>query len=147
MTCSVFHFSILTTTTTAVASSLRTSVFCNHRDPSAEAESIWTRAKAATTAGFPDGESTPVSGFVKIIHTMKISASQLYIHVNCSSTAGGGSVTTQLNEADMEIMGDGACAAIWGSSFRADVHICITSPGEDKGSCNVRKKHSNKDVY
>ena len=53
--------------------------------------------------------------------------------------AGGGSVTTQLNEADMEIMGDGACAAIWGSSFRADVHICITSPGQDKGSCNVCK--------
>ena len=48
-------------------------------------------------------------------------------------------MTAQLNEADMDIMGDGACAAIWGNSFRADVHICITSENNDKGSCNVSK--------
>ena len=58
-------------------------------------------------------------------------------HMTFLCKAGGGSVTTQLNEADMEIMGNAECAAIWGNEFRADVHICITSPDQDKGSCNV----------
>ena len=57
--------------------------------------------------------------------------------LDCVLSAGGGSVTTQLMEADMDIMGNGACAAVWGTSFRADVHICITSENQDKGSCNV----------
>lgn len=52
--------------------------------------------------------------------------------------AGGGSVTAQMNEADMDIMGSAECAAIWGSEYRADVHICITSEDETRGSCNVR---------
>ena len=51
-------------------------------------------------------------------------------------------MTSQLNEADMLIMGSDECDAIWGSEYRADVHICITSPGEDKGSCNVREATS-----
>ena len=54
------------------------------------------------------------------------------------SAAGGGSVTEQLNEADMLIMGSAECAGIWGNEYRADVHICITSENEDQGSCNVR---------
>ena len=46
-------------------------------------------------------------------------------------------MTDQLNEADMQIMGSAECSAIWGSEYRADVHICITSENNDKGSCNV----------
>ena len=51
-------------------------------------------------------------------------------------------MTTQLNEADMEIMGSAECGAIWGGEYRSDVHICITSPNNDKGSCNVSEKFS-----
>ena len=50
-------------------------------------------------------------------------------------------MTDQLMEADMEIMPDAECAAVWGNDFREDVHICITSPNEDKGSCNVSVHH------
>ena len=63
--------------------------------------------------------------------------SHTMLHIIFIWLAGGGSVTTQLNEADMEIMGNAECAAVWGNEFRADVHICITSQGQDKGSCNV----------
>ena len=62
------------------------------------------------------------------------------------STAGGGSVTDQLNEADMDIMGNAECAAVWGDSFRADVHICIIdTPDNAQGSCNVRPSNKSYD--
>ena len=51
-------------------------------------------------------------------------------------------MTEQLNEADMEIMGSAECDAIWGTEYREDVHICITSPDLDKGSCNVSHQFS-----
>ena len=54
------------------------------------------------------------------------------------SSAGGGSVPYRLNEADMQIMDSDECSAIWGNQYREDVHICITSVNQDKGSCNVR---------
>ena len=57
--------------------------------------------------------------------------------LDCVLSVGGGAMTSQLMEADMDIMGNDACEAVLETNFRADVHICVTSENQDKGSCNV----------
>ena len=128
---------------TAVDSFLTTYAFWSHLDPSPELVWTSTHPRAREIAGFPDGESTPVRIPTDILYTilqwlpLKASNYLYKIYYLYFLLVGGGSVTTQLNAADVEIMGSAECAAIWGGEYRADVQICITSPGQDTGSCNV----------
>ena len=59
------------------------------------------------------------------------------LHLIVDIVAGGGSVTAQLLEADMNIMSPAQCEDTWGVSHREDIHICIVDENNDQGSCNV----------
>ena len=68
------------------------------------------------------------------------SASQIsvlkYFYRTCTATEGGGSITSQLQEANIDVYTIPECEAVWGESeIEDDEHVCVGMGGQ--GSCNV----------